>query len=354
MLRTLGDLTEAESRTSGRKNKDSEAHLKEDHETAVGDVSVEVPTRDEPESKRRGRNNGGAGGYKGVRAPAYEPFPAERARRAGRSWLASLLLILILAGVAWYAYPTLRQNYSSLEQLPSLEQLVKGLEARTNSTAAQLRDLSANWENLQGRVAKLDRRLSANLAAAHKQAAHVIEAVQQLRAEMNRRTQVIDARLDQVESSLAENRNRIAQVQDQLQKEVAGLREQMAGRQDNTDQNLANLHEQVNESQNDLHALAREINRQRLDFEVSQNTTSQLAPGVSLTVLKTDVGYQNFRGYLSLTNEGRTLWLSEVGIDKAVTFYARQTGRPYDLVVTSIRPDGIVGFLMVPEGASQG
>ena len=44
-------------------------------------------------------------------------------------------------------------------------------------------------------------------------------------------------------------------------------------------------------------------------------------------MLKTDVGYQRFRGYVSFTNDGRTVWFNNLNANEAVDLYARQ-GQP--------------------------
>ncbi|PYV01044.1 MAG: hypothetical protein DMG26_14400, partial [Acidobacteria bacterium] len=114
------------------------------------------------------------------------------------------------------------------------------------------------------------------------------------------------------------------------------------------------LHGQVNQSHSDLRTLAQGFDRRRVNFELVKNSAVELAPGVSLTVLKTDVSYQRFEGYLSLTFEGRTLWLPNMGAQEAVDFYSKQAKRPYDLVVTTVNKRGVAGYLLLPAGESQG
>jgi len=266
-----------------------------------------------------------------------------------------LLALLILAGVVWYNFPTLLTDYQALSQFPATKELVKTLGEQESATEAQLRGLMGNWDGLQTRLAKLDRNVSSGLASARKHSeALIAQARGQFEQELNERTQAMNARVDGVEAEQAETRTQLAQTKDQLQKEVARLRQQLAERQDNTDQAVQNLQQQVGQGQDGLHSLAQEVHRQRVDFEVSENRSVEIAPGVSITVLKTNVSYQSFDGFLSLTNEGRTVWLSNVGIAKAMSFYpTKQAHRSYDLVVTTISRKGVVGYLMVPEADSQ-
>jgi len=281
--------------------------------------------------------------------------PTVKEPKARGSRLITLLALLILAGVVWYNFPTLLTDYQALSQFPATKELVKTLGEQESATEAQLRGLMGNWDGLQTRLAKLDRNVSSGLASARKHSeALIAQARGQFEQELNERTQAMNARVDGVEAEQAETRTQLAQTKDQLQKEVARLRQQLAERQDNTDQAVQNLQQQVGQGQDGLHSLAQEVHRQRVDFEVSENRSVEIAPGVSITVLKTNVSYQSFDGFLSLTNEGRTVWLSNVGIAKAMSFYpTKQAHRSYDLVVTTISRKGVVGYLMVPEGSSQ-
>ncbi len=180
------------------------------------------------------------------------------------------------------------------------------------------------------------------------------DAQTQLVAEINQRDVAMNARLDKVESTETDTRNQLAQTQDQIQKQVSALQQQVAELGTHTDQNVAKLQQQIGQNQDGLDALGEKVNRRRVDFEVAQNVTVELAPGVSLTVLKTNVSYQSFDGFLSLKDQGKTLWLSSAGVSRAVSFYPQPSDPPYDLVVTRIGARGVVGYLMVPEGVSQG
>jgi len=271
------------------------------------------------------------------------------------------VLSLALICVMGYVYLALRQNNISLSQLPGPRPVFAALGGRMNSAEASLRDLTANWNGLSERVDKLDHKIGSTLAVARRQTQErIAQAEGHMRAEMDKQARMTDARLARVESDQAEQTARLAQVQDQLQKqaqlqtEVAGLRQEMAGQQNTTGRNLASLRDQVNRSQSGLDTLAHELDRQRVDFEAAKHSTMTLAPGVSLTVIRTDVSYQRFAGYVSLTSEGRTLWLPNGGAQEAVDFYSKQANRPYDLVVTTVSKRGVVGYLMLPAGGSRG
>jgi chaperonin cofactor prefoldin len=363
-MRILGDLTEKTS-TGGTANPEKRANPDfasagaNRKESLVGEIPLNTASEPDVRTRTRSGNNGGTGRSHGLEAThkggegTHKERPHEHP--GGTPWLAITALAVALIAAAGYGYRALEKDNSVLMQVPAIQRMVTTLGTRTDATEAQLRDLTANWGTLANRVTKLDRKVSSGLLTAHKQTVELIaQAEGRLRADMDGRTRVIDARLDRVESNQADDRARLAQMQDQLQKEVAGVREEAAGRQYDTGRDLASLHQQVNQGQSDLRVLNQRIARQRVNFEAVKNSTVELAPGVSLTVLKTDVSYQRFEGYLSLTNDGRTLWLRHAGAQQAVPFYSKQTSRPYDLVVTTVGKDGVVGYLMLPAGGTEG
>jgi hypothetical protein len=111
------------------------------------------------------------------------------------------------------------------------------------------------------------------------------------------------------------------------------------------------MQEQVSNNAGNLHTLAHQLHRDRVTFEIVKNSPTELASGVTLTVLKTDVSFQRFRGYISLTKEGRTLWLNNLSAKEAVDLYSQRSDHPYSLVVTEVGRDGVVGYLLMPAGA---
>ena len=111
------------------------------------------------------------------------------------------------------------------------------------------------------------------------------------------------------------------------------------------------MQQQVSENQGNMQTLTQNLHRDKMTFEIVRNSPTELAPGVALTVLKTDVSHQRLRGYIFLPNEGKTLWLNNVGAKEAVDFYAQQYSHPYSLIVTTVSNDGVVGYLLLPAGA---
>ena len=86
----------------------------------------------------------------------------------------------------------------------------------------------------------------------------------------------------------------------------------------------------------------------------SRTAPTELAPGLTLTILKTDVNFQRFQGYVSLTHEGKTLWLNNLSAKETVDLYSQQYSHPYSLVVTAVNDEGVAGYLLLPAARKGG
>jgi len=267
-------------------------------------------------------------------------------------WFILMVLALGVLGVCGYLYLALRNNNVTFSQVPELLRSVPALGGRLNATEAKLRGLTANWDGLTNHMAELDLKVDSSLRATRNQTRELVEqATGRLQAELDRRSEVVDARLNNVESLQRQAQAQLAQVNDQLRGQVSSLREQLAAAQESNGRDLANMQEQVRNNQGDLHTLVQNLHRDRVTFEIVKNSPTELAPGVTLTVLKTDVDHQRFRGYVSLTNEGKTVWLNNLSAKEAVDLYAQTNSHPYSLIVTTVSPDGVVGYMLLPAGA---
>jgi len=263
-----------------------------------------------------------------------------------------MILVLALVGASAYFYLSLRNNNISLSQVTGLLQSIKTLGGRTGAAEAKLRDLAANWDAMANQLAELDRKVDSSLRATRNQTRELVgQAAGRLQAELDQQGQIVNTRLNNVESRQGQDRAQLAQLNDQLRVQIASLREQLTAAQASTGRDLANLQGQVSEGQGNLHTLAQQLHREKVTFEIVKDSPAELAPGITLTVLKTDVSYQRFRGYISLTNERKTLWLNNQNAKEAVDLYSQRYSLPYSLIVTTVSNDGVVGYLLLPAGA---
>jgi hypothetical protein len=299
-----------------------------------------------PSSKPVGRPHMARNADETPAAPIHREPPKEpRARRSGGLWAAVVILALALAAVTAYGALVLRRNNISIAQLPGMNQLITGLNGRMDATETKLRDLTSNWGNVQNHVAELDRKLGSNLQLARRQAQDLVDQAQtRIEAEVGRHNQAVDGRLSRLESSQQDDQKRLAELGNQ----VGGVRQEIGASRDETQRNVASLRQEVDQNGNGIRALDQKIQRQKVTFEAAKDRPQELVPGISMTVTKTNVSYQRFEGYLTLTADSRTIWLPDTGAQQSVVFFPHQSSQPYDLVVTAVRPGGVVGYLMLP------
>jgi DNA repair exonuclease SbcCD ATPase subunit len=263
-----------------------------------------------------------------------------------------MVLLFAMAGAGAYLYLDLRNNNVTLSQVPELLQSIPTLGGRMDASEAKLRNLAANWSGLTNHLAELDRKVDSKLQATRNMTRVMVgQAEGRLQAELDQQGQVVNARLNNVESMQSQDRAQLAQLNDQLRDQVASLQEQLTAAQENTGRDLANMQDQVSNNEGNLNTLAQQLHRDKMTFETGKNSPTELAPGVTLTVLNTDVSYQRFRGYVTLTHEGKTLWLNNLSANEAVDLYSQTNSHPYSLIVTSVSNDGVVGYLLLPAGA---
>jgi chromosome segregation ATPase len=221
-----------------------------------------------------------------------------------------------------------------------------------DSTEAKLHGLAAKADGLASRVGNLDHKVDSSLISTRNQTREMVkQATGHLQAELDRRGETVDARLRNVESTQTQEQAQLVQLNEELQGQVASLREQLTAAQQNTGRDLANVQQEASNNQGDLHALAQSLRRNKMTFELVKNSPTELAPGVTLTILNTDANYQRFNGYISLTDEGKTMWLKNLSAEETVDLYSQHYGHPYSLIVTAVNEDGVAGYLLLPAGA---
>ncbi|MGO8816542.1 MAG: hypothetical protein ACLQVG_18050 [Terriglobia bacterium] len=282
------------------------------------------------------------------RRSGYMPYRSV----GGGTWFLLMVLVLALVGAAAYGYLVLHSNHIRVTQVPRMLGSITTLGGRMDATEAKLRGLAANTDGVASRLAVLDGKVDSGLRAARGQTREMVgQATSHLQAEMDQRGDAVDTRLRGIESAQKHDQAQLAQLNEELQQQVASLQAQLTSAQQSTGRDLANVQEQTRNNQADLQTLQQNLHRNKMTFELVKDSPTELAPGVTLTILKTDVSYQRFNGYISLTNEGKTMWLKNLSAQEPVDLYSRQFNHPYSLVVTAVNADGVAGYLLLPAGA---
>jgi predicted nucleic acid-binding Zn-ribbon protein len=288
-----------------------------------------------------------------------EPKPELRAREirpqmvvrdsqhasTGPLWLALTFLLVVLAGASIFGYRTLEDQGIQLNQIPAMLKSMATADGRLNNLESQLQVWSQNWQDLSGRTDKLEQKVSVDYHRARRHAeALTAQLGKQIQDQMDARTKVVDARLEQLDSAQKSEDARVAQLKQELsdaQNEIASLRQETNG-------DLALLHQHVAGNEQQMNDLSQQVERQRLDFEVTQNRIAELSPEISMDLTATDVRYQRFSGWVYFEPDRRYLWVRDQGVSQPVVFYDQQQAKQYQVVVTSIREGSAAGYLLLP------
>lgn len=287
----------------------------------------------------------------------------ERSRRHHRILTAFLILLAIgLAGLAWYAYPILGRHDSLLSQIPmtltDIRKDVYNLGEQAKSTDTKVDDWGNRQEELRGQLNKARADLRARIDSARKQARDTSAAlIQRARSDFATQLDSIKTQLAKLETSGASDREQIAR----LQKELAEVRNQMNQQGQElasvqgrviqnaaaTSQELASVKSTQQQDRHDFDAYADKFAVKRLDFEVTKNHDSTVAPGISLRVNSTDVSYQRLNGSV-LAADGHTTWLRQLKVQEPVFLTSFADGRTRELLITRVNKNGAVGYVLVP------
>ncbi len=271
-------------------------------------------------------------------------------------------LLVCIAGMIWWAYPTLTAQKKVFADIVSMQTVTDGISQRMNSAEASLKGMAAGLPALSNRVDQLQTTMKTNLQIARNQAqAAATQVGQRIREDVSRSVQAIESRLTAVESNQKEASAHVGQLQDQiagLKRELAAMREEnsaasekikeLTDAQQTSRSDLSGLTEKVATGQAALHTLSNRIDRKRVDFELQNRRTSQISPGISLTLKRTNTGKQEIDGILQAGADASGLPIRGQGVQKPFLFYPPGETRPAELVLTKVSKNGVSGYVMMP------
>jgi len=274
-------------------------------------------------------------------------------------WGFSVVLALLIAGMAWYGYSNAQDYEDRFANLPDYEQTIQAVNQqvneRMNAAESKLASWADNWKGFGDRLTKVEQRVTSDMQLVRSFAQQQANEVhRQLVAEIDNRTEWVQTHMDRMESAQESQRVRIAQLQEELAGVHSELKEQneqieMVRRDANRE--MDGIYERVAATRSDLDALAWESAKERVDFEMSRDEAFEPIPGVIVTLKNTNVPYQRVEeGWVQVVPDGRFLWIRSQGIQQPMVFYTQQDSRPYQLVFTRITRDGAVGYLVHPGG----
>jgi hypothetical protein len=286
-----------------------------------------------------------------------------------------IVLAAAIVGLAWFAYPMLKEHDASLHNLPGLTQSVDTIGDRLKEAEAKAADSSSAQGSLRDQMTDLGRSLRARIESVSKQASQSAEdAYYKLQAKIETEVQAqaerlanVNERVSGLESSrdadqvqIAQLKQDLNQVRDQGEQRAAQLSDELAqvrrqveqGHASDNDQIVALKHDQDRDRRN-ISAVSDQIAVRKIPFEANKDHNREVAEGITLHIDNTNIEYRRVSGWMWVASDHRNIWLRNQSALEPVIFYGSQDGQKRELVITNVTKNSVTGYLLLPKQANQ-
>jgi hypothetical protein len=182
------------------------------------------------------------------------------------------------------------------------------------------------------------------------------------RGELSRARTMVTQLQDQQKTQTAQLEQELSQKADQQQ--VGALTQDVSTTKtnlDTTNKNLTSLASDLGmarsemgnliaRNHDDIEYLRKMGDRDYFEFTLAKNQPAKVA-GVGLTLKKTNVKHYRFN--LDTLANDMDVERKDCAINAPVYFYVNGSKKPYELVVNSVGPDKVKGYLSTPKGVTQ-
>ena len=285
-----------------------------------------------------------------------------------RHWIFDILVTLVvlgLAGAAWYAYPIFKKHEAGMAQLPDMQKAVGALQDDLKAAGSKFDSWTADQQTFSDRTDRALRDLRGRVEAAKTEASEAASAM------LDRVQGEFGAKIDKVQTQLADLVSARAADQERIASLERGLKE-VREQGDRHEQDLAAVQRRVDEQESlsqrqiadvtdlkqteqkdrrDFDSLNDKLAVERVDFEVTKNHQSDVAPGVTLAVTGIDLPHHSITGWVWLVADRRTIWLRNQATQQPVEFYSTADSKKRELVITHAANDSVAGYLLLPKAA---
>lgn len=277
-----------------------------------------------------------------------------------------ILLAVGFVGLSWYTHRSVGNDNLAVAKIPVLQKSADAMGDRLSSIEGKMSSWTSDRKAFSETMARFQQTIGSSIESARDQVqAAANEVGQKLREEVNKSLQRLQNRVENVEATQRESHDQLAAAQNEigsLRKEIDGLQKQNETRltelqqaQNNAQSNANKLNskvggidDQVTAHTKSLNTLNEQIERDPAMFELSNNKTQQVAPGIYVTIKHTDVTHQKVDGWMQLADEGRIVPIRNLGTLQPFPFLTRSDDRSYELVFTGVKKNGATGYVLVP------
>jgi hypothetical protein len=200
------------------------------------------------------------------------------------------------------------------------------------------------------------------LSALESTRAAATQASQRVRADLTKSIQAIQSRVAGVESNQREASGHVSQLESEiagLKRELTAMHEeattaaakisQLQTEQRNRVNDVSRIDQKMASHQTTLDSFSNRFNRKRVEFQLTNNKTTEIVPGIFLGIRSANIGKQEVDGTLQLAAESRMFRIRGLGIQKPMSLYASGETRPMELVFTEVVKNRVSGYILLPE-----
>jgi uncharacterized coiled-coil protein SlyX len=260
-----------------------------------------------------------------------------------------LTIGLVGASTRWLN-SELRAQGSSIAKLLGMQKTVDSLSDRMIGAETALSTFPAEMSKVSGRMDALDKKVTAvQKAATAKPAASASPAVAELGssvAKLNEQMAMLQAQHEDDAAKMEALRQDLANTRQETALQFATVKSTIPH---DAMPDVATLKNAVDRNDAGISSLANKIDRDRHDFEVHEDRVVEIVPGVLLTIRNTNVGRQEISGWIYLENDRRVIYLKNHGLLQPITVYGVYGKDSHDIVITRVRKDDAVGFVLSPK-----
>ncbi len=265
-----------------------------------------------------------------------------------KSVLVAGLIVFLLLGNIYLLSRVNRLQIETANVESTLQDQIASLQERASIQAGKAhRDLDALREEL----ATVRKKTASDASTTARResdrvAKHVSQQQRQQQEQFFGELQDVRATTDRVKSEVTGVQDDLFDVKADLDetKSIALFTESEL---EDTKGNVGQLRERVEGNQSAIAVLRKMNERDRIGFRLSKSKEMQKIANVQLRLRKTDVKQNKYT--LEVLSDDRRVVKKDKNINEPVQFYADNAWQPYEIVITSIAKDQVMGYLSKPK-----
>jgi hypothetical protein len=280
------------------------------------------------------------------------------AHGTGLFWPVLVLLVATAIAIGWVAFPFTMKEPVNPQPLAAAQAGPDRYGVRLNAAEEKLNAWLKERTGIMDRIAQVEKSMTISIRRVRNEATALVEGVKR---DMGQSFETIHAKITGIESQQVEAYEQLTHLQEDLaaaRHDLDAMREantqlaihlrQIEMAQQSAQNQISGMQNRMLEGENKVDAMSYQLDRRRVDFELRENRSDEVTPGIHLTISRADVARQEVDGWIQIAGDGRFVWLHEAGAQRPVTFASQGDERTYHLVFTRVTPGAVTGYVLVP------